>query len=205
MDWGRLESILWAVAIGLGLVAAFVITKHWRRIREGFQDVGGTGIGEVSTGGIRPVEGEPGMFIDMSGNKFQGPTDTRIVMTDDGPVLNPMPPIPYEGPEPAVVAKKSCCPLSGIYNRYKEALAIIDNRTQIEEQLQTAPEEVRAQIRASIDGNPLIPAADDPDYTAKVQDMRDKMAQTLIDFNTAKCSDWGYDLNNPNYDCGASS
>jgi hypothetical protein len=200
---GRLELVLWAIAIGLGLVAAFVVLKHWRIVREGFQAVGGTGIGEVTTAGIRPVEGEPGVFIDMSGNKFQGPSDPRIVMTPDGPVLNPMPPIPYEGPEGAVVAKKACCPLSGIYNRNKEALAFIDNRETLERELESAPEEIRVQVRASIDGNPLIPAADDPEYAAKVQDLRDKMAKALDDFKNASCSDWGYDINNTNYDCGS--
>lgn len=146
----RLEMILWAFAIGLGITTVFILYRKRKLIREAFQvtrtvssdawntdisgaslmDLSGT-IPSVELAGVTerlstiagkdpeiltPVEGKPGEYVDLSGNTYTGPIDiSGLVMTVEGPKINPLPRRPYIAP--AMENAKTTCPVSS--NEYK--------------------------------------------------------------------------------------
>lgn len=141
----RLEMILWAFAIGLGITTVFILYRKRNLIRESFQvtrtvssdawntDISGTKLFDLSgtipnvnlakateklleIAGrdpeiLKPVEGKPGEYVDLSGNTYKGPIDlSGIVMTVNGPIMNPLPRRPYIAP--TMENAKTTCPVS---------------------------------------------------------------------------------------------
>jgi hypothetical protein len=100
----RLQMILWGIAIGLGIVVAFVLYRERQIFQEGFQDAGEE---------LAPAP------EDISGARPVGLTNPAITMTAEGLVLNKKPDTPVLPPEEA--AAKQVCPLTVGANFYEAA------------------------------------------------------------------------------------